>query len=83
MTLQNQLLLPRMGDVTRFFLLLVCVSTAIAQTTIRFSTVSQDIIEKRLGAYVSKNDQREPAVRQIFEDAGCAGERLTEQRVKG
>jgi hypothetical protein len=83
MILQNQLLVPRMGDVTRFFLLLVWVSTAIAQTTIQFAAVSQDIVEKRLGAYVSKNDQREPAVRQIFEDAGCAGERLTEQRVKG
>jgi hypothetical protein len=72
MTIQNHLLLPRMGYVTRFFLLLVWVSTAIAQTTIQFSTVSQDIVEKRLGAYVSKNDQREPAVRHIFEDAGCA-----------
>jgi len=30
-----------------------------------------------------KNNRREPAVRQIFEDAGCTAEKLTEQPVKG
>ena len=72
----------RIPNVTRFLLALVSVSAAIAQN-IQFSAVSQDIVEERLGAYVSKNDQREPAVRQIFEAAGCAGEKLTEQPVKG
>ena len=68
---------------TRFLFPLVWVSTAAIAQTINFSPVSQDIIEKRLGAYVTKNDKREPAVREIFEDAGCKEEKLTEQPVKG
>jgi hypothetical protein len=68
--------------VTRFLSLAwVCVS-AIAQT-IQFSPVSREIVEKRLGAYATKNDKREPTMHQLFEDAGCPGERLTEQAVKG
>jgi hypothetical protein len=57
-------------------------AASIAQS-IQFSAVSQATIEKRLGAYESKNDKREPAVRKIFEDAGCAQDKLTEQPVKG
>jgi hypothetical protein len=34
-------------------------------------------------AYVTKNDKREPAVRDLFEDAGCVGEKLAELPVKG
>lgn len=49
----------------------------------RRSPVSEEIVEKRLEAYVTKNDQREPAIRQLFEDAGCLGEKLTEEPVKG
>jgi hypothetical protein len=74
---------PRIGSVTRFLLPLVWISTAAISQTIQFSAVSQDIVEKRLGAYASKNDKREPAVRKIFEDAGCGEEKLTEQPVKG
>jgi Iap family predicted aminopeptidase len=59
------------------------VSTAGIAQTIQFAAVSPDIVEKRLEAYVSKNDEREPAVRQILEDAGCVGDKLTEQSVKG
>jgi hypothetical protein len=69
--------------VTRLLLLLLWISTAAIAQTIQFSAVSQDTVEKRLGAYALKNDKREPAVRKIFEDAGCAEEKLTEQLVKG
>ena len=48
---------------------------------IQFSSVPQAVIEQRLGAYTTKNNTREPAIRQIFEDAGCGGEKLTEQPV--
>jgi Zn-dependent M28 family amino/carboxypeptidase len=58
-------------------------STAAIAQSIQFSAVSQDTVEKRLAAYVSKNDKREPAVRKLFEDAGCGEEQLTEQPVKG
>jgi hypothetical protein len=63
--------------------LLVSVSVAASAQTIHFSAVSQPVVEQRLGAYVKKNNQREPAVRQLFEDAGCGGDKLTEQPVKG
>lgn len=68
--------------VTRFLLLLVCSFVATAQT-IQFSAVSQEIVEQRLAAFVTKNATREPAVHQLFEDAGCSGEKLIEQPVKG
>jgi hypothetical protein len=75
--------MPRIGFVTGFLFLLAGVSTIAIAQTIQFSAVSQDIVEKRLGAYVSKNDKREPAIRRIFEDAGCGGEKLAEQPVRG
>lgn len=56
--------------------------SSLAQT-IQFSPVSEETIEQRLGAYATKNAQRESAVHQIFEDAGCTGANLTEQPVKG
>jgi hypothetical protein len=63
-------------------LLLVVASTAASAQTVQVSAVSQQIVEQRLGAYVTKNNLREPAVRQLFEDAGCSGDQLTEQPVK-
>jgi hypothetical protein len=51
--------------------------------TIYFTAVSRQIVEQRLGAYVTENDKRESAVRRLFEDAGCAGEKLTERPAKG
>jgi putative aminopeptidase FrvX len=68
---------------SRFVSLLVVVSTAGLAQTIQFSPVPQEIVERRLGAFVTKNNKREPAVRQLFEEAGCGGEKLTEQSVKG
>ncbi|MEO8049373.1 MAG: M28 family peptidase [Acidobacteriota bacterium] len=67
---------------TRLFVLLCCVPVATAQT-IQFSAVSKEIVEKRLSAYVKKNDKREPAMRQMFEDARCTGDKLAEQPVRG
>jgi len=72
--------------VSRLVPLLVALSvSAPAQVTVQFTQVppvSVEIVEQRLGAYVTRNDQREPAIRKLFEDAGCAGEKLTEQPVK-
>ena len=61
---------------------LVGVSVAACAQTLQFSAVSQQIVEQRLGAYATENDKREPAVRRLFEDAGCAGGNLAEQPVK-
>ncbi len=66
----------------RYLVTVAIVSIAASAQTIQFSAVPQEIVERRLGAYTKKNDQREPAIRQLFEEAGCAGEKLTEQPVK-
>ena len=62
--------------------LLVSNSTIIAQE-IKFNQVVQPIVEERLRSYTTRNKERLPALRRIFEDAGCTGDALTEQRVKG
>jgi Iap family predicted aminopeptidase len=62
---------------------LALMSVAVAAQTLHFSAASQDLIAKRLEAYVSKNDMREPAIRQMFNDAGCVGAAITEQAVRG
>ena len=49
---------------------------------ITVAPVSQSVVGERLDAYVKKNKLREPAVHQLFEDAGCKGDNLAEQPVK-
>lgn len=66
---------------TRYLSLLVCLS-AIGQT-IQYAPVPRVTVESRLAAYPTKNDKREPAIRQIFEDAGCGTDKLAELPVKG
>jgi hypothetical protein len=61
------------------FLIALCLSAE----KIEFTPVSQDIIEARVGAFTTKNATREPALKKLFEDAGCTGEALAEQPVKG
>jgi hypothetical protein len=73
---------PTIFSVKQALLGLLLACAAFAQD-VRFAVVSQEVVEKRLESYVTKNDKREPAIRQIFEDAGCTGEKLTEQPVKG
>jgi peptidase M28-like protein len=72
-----------MVSMHRLFSLLLASSVVIPAQTIQIYVVPQQMVEQRLNAYVTKNDKREPAVRHLFEAAGCGGERLTEQPVKG
>lgn len=58
------------------------VSVCPAQS-LQFSAVPPEVVETRLRAYTARNEKREPAVRDLFEDAGCGAEHLTEQPVKG
>ena len=55
---------------------------ASAQMSIQYDKLTPAQIEERLRAGEVLNSQREPKLRGLFEDAGCAGERLTEQPVK-
>ena len=68
----------------RFALGAVIVSNSILiGQEIKFNQVVQPTIEARLRSYTTRNKERLPALRRIFEDAGCMGDALTEQRVKG
>lgn len=70
----------RLGFTLGFALVLVL--SAVAQT-IKFYLVPHEVIEQRLEAYAPTNAEREPAIRRLFEEAGCGGDKLAEQPVKG
>ena len=52
------------------------------QISVEVKTLAQDEIEKRLQGGDGRDADREKSLRQMFEAAGCAGDRLTEQPVK-
>ena len=53
-----------------------------ATLAIRFTTVPKADIERRLRAFEDTNFKRELRLRTLFEEAGCTGDNLTEQRVR-
>lgn len=60
----------------------VCSGQVIAER-IEFDPVTREVIEARLKRVSTKEAERIANLRRIFEEAGCEGERLAEQRVKG
>lgn len=64
------------------FGLLTFAALACAQT-VSVDLLPRETIEKRLGSYTTKNATREPALKTLFEEAGCKGDALSEQTVKG
>jgi hypothetical protein len=50
---------------------------------IRYDPVSRQVIESRLQKYVGNDKQREDTLRQMFSQAGCDDEHLSQQSVKG
>ena len=52
------------------------------QTTIQFTTLPKAEIERRLGLSEATNFKRELRLQSLFEEAGCKGDNLVEQRVK-
>jgi hypothetical protein len=50
---------------------------------IRYNPVSRDVVEGRLGKYTGNNKQRETTLKQMFAEAGCDDQHLSEQPVKG
>jgi Iap family predicted aminopeptidase len=62
-------------------LLIAIASFAAAQ--IRFAPVSKDIVYARLKSYSDINSQREIVIRELFEEAGCADDSISEVPVKG
>lgn len=57
--------------------------TGATAQSIRFKPVSRDVIEARLKKYTGGNREREAMLKQMFADAGCDDQHLSEQQVKG
>jgi len=58
-------------------------SSLYAEDPIRYDPVSQQVIERRLQKYVGNDKQREDTLRQMFSQAGCDDQHLSQQPVKG
>jgi hypothetical protein len=57
---------------------------AVAQEPpVRFTQMSRETIDSRLRQFDGNNDKREANLENMFTEAGCDGERLTEQTIKG
>jgi hypothetical protein len=63
--------------------LLLCAWTSPAAEEVRYTTLDRNIIESRLQKYAGNNKQREATLKQMFSDAGCDDQHLSEQPVKG
>lgn len=50
---------------------------------VHYNTLDRSIIELRLQKYAGNNKQREATLKQMFSDAGCDDQHLSEQVVKG
>lgn len=64
-------------------LLLVHAWIVAAAASIQFKPASRDIVEARLKRYTGSNKEREATLKQMFAEAGCDGQHLSEQQVKG
>jgi Zn-dependent M28 family amino/carboxypeptidase len=82
MRMLNQFLRSKPSCVACTVLLCLSWGGAIAET-VQFNPVSREIVEARLGKYRGNDSQREAALKQIFVEAGCDGQHLSEQPVKG
>jgi len=64
-------------------MLLLLSSSGATVETLRFNPVSRAVVETRLGRYSGDDSQREATLRQLFVEAGCDDQHLSEQPVKG
>jgi hypothetical protein len=53
------------------------------EANVRFTQVSRETIDSRLRRFAGNNDKRQANLETMFMEAGCDGERLTEQPIKG
>jgi hypothetical protein len=72
---------PRLKICARVaIVLLACFGTY--ADSIRYTPVSREVVEARLGKYAGNDQQREKTLKQMFADAGCNDQHLSEQPVK-
>src|ERR1700693_576234 len=63
--------------------LLILATGARLQAQFRFQVLNPEVIEGRLKSFKGNDSQRQATVKALFHEAGCTGENLTEQPVKG
>jgi acetylornithine deacetylase/succinyl-diaminopimelate desuccinylase-like protein len=56
--------------------------TAATADNVQYSPVSREVVESRLGRYAGNNKQREATLKQMFMEAGCDEQHISEQPVK-
>jgi hypothetical protein len=56
--------------------------SALGAEIVRYKPVSRELVESRLKKYAGNDQQREATLKQMFGDAGCDGQYLSEQAVK-
>jgi peptidase M28-like protein len=71
----------KFGLIAAIVLLLYSWISASAET-FRYTLVSREVVEARLGKYTGNNKQREATLKQMFAEAGCDDQHLSEQPVK-
>lgn len=68
----------------RFALLVVLQLCIVARSLdVQYTPVSRQIMESRLGKYAGNDKQREMTLKEMFAEAGCDGQNISEQPVKG
>jgi hypothetical protein len=66
-----------------FAVFLLSLALGAVAGTFRYKLVLREIIEARLQKYKGTDQQREAALKQLFSEAGCDDQHLSEQLVKG
>jgi len=68
----------------RFTLPVVLMLCIVARSLdVQYQPVSRQIVESRLGKYAGNDKQRETTLKEMFAQAGCDGQSISEQPVKG
>jgi len=73
----------RLGFIAAIMLALLHSSIGATAETFRYKPVPREVVEARLGKYGGDNEQREATLKQMFAEAGCDEQHLSEQPVKG
>jgi hypothetical protein len=68
---------------TAAIVLLTLLWVGVLAEDFQLNPVSRELVETRLGKYTGSNKQREATLRQLFVEAGCSEQNISEQQVKG
>jgi aminopeptidase-like protein len=63
--------------------LLLCPAALLSDVKVKLLGVKPEVVQERVRGYQGNDTQREATLKGFFEAAGCNGEQLTEQSVKG